>query len=908
MVGVMNVSAQEIETVTVDETTGGITGNGILNNYYTWISNNVFDERFYLTVVDNDAEIAYPMNFENSKLHIEVANGGLGTKNTHKVDVKAPLGWVIKGVYFKVSVSERNYSITNPLGAGTVTVDGVSYDNKKNEYTNQNVNAPIFSFNVNQTSGKSAGRAKVTFTEFEVYLKRADANPSDERLNEVTGVYAGVRYWEWVQENPVKKGDFYKIVNYTSYDSKIQAAGQDTKQIVNDIEEAGEWYLAEDGSITTIYGDVRQSRPIYDGILSSDATGWDVTPKGSGANLLGYQIHATPVLNTYYIIADENQMKDPHVGKLGDNDEEGDPDVPNKYYSIWNFYTLEQYDCYVDYKNAYETFMALNDEFGSGKEEEDDEYVALREEVLRFVAHGNTEDSRYEAYEWINKMLDLVAVLKGSTGDGKLENPGAEELKKYWRFRRTKTKEESWSSATTDNKRSGSRMFDLRNCTMSQDIKNLKTGVYKLTVWWQARGEMDGDPASTIVLKASGSADSQEIKLVGTNTTGENNWKQDSLYVTVVDGRLTVSASVDTYRQGHGWANLDDFELVRLYKNKIIDDEENMATLYKGVFDGRDDEGQEYPEETIAEVTVNRPYADVTAAYFRSMKFDRSANPNGLCYAAAGKKVTGLDGDADAKNVVKGKVCASLELVDKYPFCTKDGFTADNVSYTMKSFGQGNDGTHDKVTYGTLMLPYIPNLTLSNGDDDNVKIYTIVYDATNKAIKTKRVTSIGDMKANTPYFVEIKNSIFENEEWSGISLPASSQQIAANIKNSYVTDASDANCLVGLYDKKSVPNNDGNYALQVQGGKIAFYRVVTDNVTGNTFRCYLHLGKNDPYMETQSSEALRFVFSDEDDVTGINEVEIVNGNGAIYDLSGRRVETISRPGIYVQNGKKVLVK
>ena len=43
--------------------------------------------------------------------------------------------------------------------------------------------------------------------------------------------------------------------------------------------------------------------------------------------------------------------------------------------------------------------------------------------------------------------------------------------------------------------------------------------------------------------------------------------------------------------------------------------------------------------------------------------------------------------------------------------------------------------------------------------------------------------------------------------------------------------------------------------------------------------------------------------------TGISEVECGNGNvKAIYDLTGRKVETISAPGIYIIGGKKTLVK
>ena len=44
--------------------------------------------------------------------------------------------------------------------------------------------------------------------------------------------------------------------------------------------------------------------------------------------------------------------------------------------------------------------------------------------------------------------------------------------------------------------------------------------------------------------------------------------------------------------------------------------------------------------------------------------------------------------------------------------------------------------------------------------------------------------------------------------------------------------------------------------------------------------------------------------------TGIDEVKGESGNvkGEIYDLTGRRIEAITAPGIYIANGRKVLVK
>ena len=44
------------------------------------------------------------------------------------------------------------------------------------------------------------------------------------------------------------------------------------------------------------------------------------------------------------------------------------------------------------------------------------------------------------------------------------------------------------------------------------------------------------------------------------------------------------------------------------------------------------------------------------------------------------------------------------------------------------------------------------------------------------------------------------------------------------------------------------------------------------------------------------------------DLTGINNVESENGANVIYDLTGRKINEINAAGIYIVNGKKVLVK
>lgn len=57
---------------------------------------------------------------------------------------------------------------------------------------------------------------------------------------------------------------------------------------------------------------------------------------------------------------------------------------------------------------------------------------------------------------------------------------------------------------------------------------------------------------------------------------------------------------------------------------------------------------------------------------------------------------------------------------------------------------------------------------------------------------------------------------------------------------------------------------------------------------------------------TQGANMLRFDFGGE--TTGVDAVEVENNVKTIYDLSGRKVNNMSAPGLYIVNGKKVLVK
>lgn len=974
MVGVMNVGAQDnTATVTINEE------NGEISNGKTWTAKDALFGGYYLTIVDDGATTNYGMSFDGGELKIHVGNGGAGTNTTHNVDIKAPMGWVITGCQFDVVTTKRviltSGAVSVLVGNETVAASG------SGNYTNTELNTSSFSLTVKHTDGTFAGDA--TFSDFKVSLKRieGDGVPSinDNLANTVNG------HWFWVQETPTA-GNIYKIVNATSNESNIVAIGprsnntvesgsgaSESSVLVNDMVKAGEWLIANSGDGVTITSvddedvvGVYQSHidiPGSDEKFGADWNQvWTISEPIKLYGVDGHNIHCnfdvdiniivtriTGNTECYLRLSDGFQwiqnVTGLKTGNMGWSGQNGTGIFKtwlqkpiNSIQHLWNFYSIEQYDCYVDFMTAYNAFDKLPyDIYYNNPDypEYTEVYNIVNAAGKRW--QGETEETRDETYEIIDRMLNVIATIKGGNdkdekpegvddADWPINNPGSEHTASFdgWRSRRITTDNTDISKAvkTVGNAHSDAATFELQNATMSQMVSGIKSGVYELSVYWKS-----DNAGAEITLQAKSSAETVKnsffVKDKATEAADANGYRKAVVEVVVVDKNVTVGATVNTYNGASVY--LDDFKLEYVCKNYWELNEAGDTRVYRGVFLGSEavtpvgNIKKEHPDnEAKAFVTDDVPFADITQAYFVSFEFDNIDNPNGLCYTKAEStkkiqtKVKPEGTDVDDVNVVRGHVnrdgeivdgeCKMLALVDGHPYSVKYTFVADDANYTMSSFGvitekvtekdeTGTEVEKDvKVGYGTLMLPYAMELPKDEETGNPiVEVYTV--GAVNEATGVLTLSPATSIVANVPYIVKHKAVGADDK---AIFATSSKNQTFAPVNVTYKPDN-----LAGTYKKTTIKVDTNCYLLQKHGNTVGFYLIEKDRVS-NPFRCYLQL-------PAKVLNALSIVFADEDDTTGIKEVESVD-NGAVYDLSGRRVENISRPGVYIMNGKKFLVK
>ena len=277
---------------------------------------------------------------------------------------------------------------------------------------------------------------------------------------------------------------------------------------------------------------------------------------------------------------------------------------------------------------------------------------------------------------------------------------------------------------------------------------------------------------------------------------------------------------------------------------------------------------------------------------FQIIKFTNSGNTNVQCtneelFGCVGLKGTRNGGDSYSyfilKNTAGGAVASSVAYVDKTT--TNSGYRTtavmieeatypNNVTFKATDIANDEGGTYALATFSAPFATVIP---------EGVTAYNAIQTPGNNDI------------------------IIMSEVSGGSALPAGAGFILSGTADATVTmvPATDEDqvstagtLLLGSAGRTATLNATYDYVLGKKNEHVAFYRVNSEANVLPMNRAYLHF---------TGGGVVKMNFNHT--TTGIEAVSpAAQQDGPIYDLSGRRVSHMSKGGIYIRNGKKILVK
>ena len=279
--------------------------------------------------------------------------------------------------------------------------------------------------------------------------------------------------------------------------------------------------------------------------------------------------------------------------------------------------------------------------------------------------------------------------------------------------------------------------------------------------------------------------------------------------------------------------------------------------------------------KTKATLAVTETFVDATSGDFSF--YERGQNRNALIKATAGTLPALLP-----YNVIVDGTCANLKLADgNYSFNNSgNDFTATAASY---------DRTFVPGKRSTICLPFALNAAEASAAGTFWEM-----DSYNSETEKIRFIEVEEPVANTPYIFEAA-SAQPFLSISGKNVPTSS----------LVTVTKGGISFVGVNERTNLKSvSDGTTYYGFKGNE--FVKVGTgDGANINPFRAYL--------MTSSSMGARMSVLFDDEEggMTGIQDVtpavEPVRQQ-PIYNLSGQRVLTPNKKGLYIIGGKKYFVK
>lgn len=247
-------------------------------------------------------------------------------------------------------------------------------------------------------------------------------------------------------------------------------------------------------------------------------------------------------------------------------------------------------------------------------------------------------------------------------------------------------------------------------------------------------------------------------------------------------------------------------------------------------------------------------------------------------------KLSDVSIDVDGKTITQGEDTYALynrftlELTDVVK-CDVEGIVAiyntTEQLYITKVTPACYELHVTPANYATLFLDYATVIPTG------VKAYAVT-EVNNGYVSLTQIEGI--LPANTGVIIEAVEGDY--------AFVAAANNGSAISGNKLLGTTVDTDIDVEAYVLSMVDDEVGLYKAEMNGGVFL----------NNAYKAYLPASAVPEAVQGASGFKFRF------ETTGVEQVEVAKGVKAIYDLSGRKVNDMKAPGLYIVNGKKVLVK
>ena len=241
----------------------------------------------------------------------------------------------------------------------------------------------------------------------------------------------------------------------------------------------------------------------------------------------------------------------------------------------------------------------------------------------------------------------------------------------------------------------------------------------------------------------------------------------------------------------------------------------------------------------------------------------------------------------------------------------KQLFLTDNDSYTRGSETDGMEASYTRnftnTKWQALYLPF--SLSYDDWKDDfEIAYISAIRQKDNNDDGTIDETTLevikmnsGSTVPNTPYLIRAKETGEKTLSVENTTVyPAENNSVDCTTTTTRFT-------FTGTYKSFSLFEIYMHSYYVVNDNKL---NRVTSTFSIKPYYWYMRIGsRNSSYATYNPAKDITISVLGEEEATGISQMQMENRQSSVYDINGRKVnENSLKPGMYIKNGKKIIVK